>query len=104
MLTSHGRNHNDVTYFNVTPAPHTLPILEAKGARPILPRVLCAVPVLSASASPDGARVKLVAPEIWHDKDLQPFEKELTPRGERFASASASEPTMFVVLRSRPPC
>ena len=75
MLNSHGRNRNDVTFFNVTPAPHTLPILEAQGYVRYCRGWFAAVPALSAS--PDSARVKLVTPDICHDKDLQPFEKEL---------------------------
>ena len=75
MLTSHGRKHDEVTYFNVTPASNTLPILEAKGYVKYCRGWFAAVPALSLS--PDGARVEVVAPDIYQDKDLQPFEKEL---------------------------
>lgn len=40
LLVSQAQRHKHVTYLNVSPAPHTLPIIEAQGFRPLLRRRL----------------------------------------------------------------
>ena len=40
LLVSQALRHKHVTYLNVSPAPHTLPIIEAQGFRPLLRRRL----------------------------------------------------------------
>ena len=75
MLTSHGRGHKHVTYFNVTPAPHTRPILEAKGYARYCSGWFAAIPALCARSG--SARAKLVTVEEPPDQNLQPGESEL---------------------------
>lgn len=75
MLTSHGRGHKDVTYFNVTPDRDTLPILEAKGYVRYCSGQFVALPVLTAGGC--DARVKLVAADQPPDRNLPPAEAEL---------------------------
>jgi hypothetical protein len=74
MLTSRTRKHKDVTFFNVTPAPHTVPILEVLGYERYCSGWFATVPALSAS--PAAARVT-IATAHSHEKDLQPFERDL---------------------------
>jgi len=47
MLVSQALRHKDVTYVNVSPAPHTWPILEAQGFSRFCDGVFIAVPVVS---------------------------------------------------------
>lgn len=75
MLTSHALKHKHVTYFNITPAPHTLPTLEAQGYIRYCSGRFVAVPALSAWS--DGSRVKAVASDIYPGEDLLAFEIEL---------------------------
>jgi hypothetical protein len=75
MLVSRALRHKHVTYFNITPAPNTVPLLEAQGyVRYCIGRLVCA-PALCARF--DGSRVKEVTPEICPDEDLSSFEIEL---------------------------
>lgn len=46
MLTSQALAHKNVTYLNISPAPHTWPILEAQGYRPLCTGQFIAVPSL----------------------------------------------------------
>jgi hypothetical protein len=75
MLISHGREHKNVTYCNVTPDRHTLPILEAKGYVRYCNGQFLALPALSFGSS--DARVKLVATDQPPDENLPPAEMEL---------------------------
>lgn len=74
-LAAEGLKRKDVTYVNVTPAPHTLPILEAQGYTRYCRGWFAAIPALSPQH--DDCRVESVGPDICRNKDLQPFEKEL---------------------------
>lgn len=75
-LVSDGLKRKDVTFLNVTPAPHTLPILEAQGYVKYCQGWFAAVPALSGPRD-DDVHVELVSPDICLVTDLQPFEKEL---------------------------
>ena len=62
MLVSQALRHKDVTYVNVSPAPHTRPIIEAQGFSRYCDGIFVAVPMLSGSVrrtegrSVDGTR------------------------------------------------
>ena len=60
MLVSRALKHPEVTYFNVTPAQHTLPILEAQGYTKYCDGSLLTLPWLSAPLP--KASVEQVAP------------------------------------------
>jgi hypothetical protein len=75
MLVSQALKHKHVTYVNISPAPHTLPILEAQGYERYGSGRFVAIPALSAESY--GARVERVAPGICPDEDLQSSEVEL---------------------------
>jgi hypothetical protein len=46
MLIAHALRHKDATYLNVSPAPHTLPIIEAQGFSRYCDGIFVAVPML----------------------------------------------------------
>jgi hypothetical protein len=75
MLASRALSRKDVTYVNVAPAPHTLPILKAQGYEKYCGGWFAAVPSLFARSN--GAHVSVVAPGINPDEHLQPGEIEL---------------------------
>jgi hypothetical protein len=67
LLVSQALRHKDVTYVNVSPAPHTRPIIEAQGFSRYCDGILAAVPMLSGwfggakVAVFDGTRKPLVS-------------------------------------------
>lgn len=75
MLTSRALKCKQVTYFNITPDPHTLPILEAQGYRLYCDGRFLAAPALSQWSR--GARVRMVAADVGAGEDLPSFEVEL---------------------------
>jgi hypothetical protein len=103
-LASDGLRRKDVTFLNVTPAPHTLPILEAQGYLRYCRGWFAAVPALSAQHA--DAHVELVSPDICRVKDLQPFEKELLLAHSKYGcisvicrSGSRTYPFVFMPRR-----
>jgi hypothetical protein len=75
MLVSRALRHKHVTYFNITPAPHTLPMLEVQGYVRYCAGRFVSVPALCSWSY--GSRVKAVTPEISPDEDLPSYEIEL---------------------------
>ena len=75
MLASRGRGHKNVTYLNVTPDSHTLPILEARGYTRYSSGQFAAIPALSRGSA--SADVKLVSSEEPPDHSLPDAEAEL---------------------------
>ncbi len=75
MLVSLALKHKHVTYFNISPVRHTLPILEAQGYVRYCAGRFVSVPAFSAWSY--GSRVKAVAPDICPDEDLPSSEIEL---------------------------
>ncbi len=74
ILASRAPRHNHVTYFNVTPAPHTVPMLEAHGFERYCTGWFAALPALHGGS--DKAHVKLVTSNEPLE-GLQPTEAEL---------------------------
>jgi hypothetical protein len=75
MLVSHALKYKQVTYFNVTPVRHTLPILEAQGYVRYCEGRFVSVPAVNAGSS--GARIKAAAPDVCPGEDLTSSEIEL---------------------------
>ena len=75
LLASRALKHKDVTYLNITPAPHTLPILEAQNYRRYSRGVFLAVPALNAFSP--GIRIASATPDLRPGEDLPPGVVEL---------------------------
>ena len=69
MLASRALKHKEVTYINVSPVPHTVPILEAQGYRRFSSGVF-ACPAALASSVP-GCSVTLAGPGLSACPDLR---------------------------------
>jgi len=57
LLVSHALSHKDVTYMNVSAAPHTWPIIEAQGFARYCEGVFIALPLFKRSAADAAVRV-----------------------------------------------
>jgi hypothetical protein len=75
MLVSRALRHKHVTYFNVTPDPHTWPVLEAQGyVRYCAGRFNC-IPAISGWS--ESSRVERLRANIFPDDDLPSSEIDL---------------------------
>jgi hypothetical protein len=75
MLVTQALRHKDVTYLNVSAAPHTWPIVEAQGFSRYCDGVFIAVPMLSSHSG--GAAVRVRDFHWQPDVDFDPFEQEV---------------------------
>ena len=75
MLAAHAARHKNVTYLNITPSPHTWPILEAQGYTRFTNGYFVAVPALCEASS--RSRVVAASFDTCPGEDLQPSELEL---------------------------
>jgi hypothetical protein len=75
MLVSHALKYKQVAYFNITPAPQTLPILEAQGYTRYCNGWFVVIPAICGRS--DGGHVKAVPPDIYPDENLRASEVEL---------------------------
>jgi hypothetical protein len=75
LLVSHALRHKDVTYLNVSPAPHTWPIIEAQGFSRYCDGVFVALPMLNGLFG--GARVKLLGVQTQPTVSFEPFEQDV---------------------------
>jgi hypothetical protein len=57
LLASHALRHKDVTYLNVSAAPHTWPIIEAQGFVRYCDGIFIALPILQALFKRDAVRI-----------------------------------------------
>jgi hypothetical protein len=75
LLVSRALRHKDVTYLNVSPAPHTEPIIEAQGFARYCDGIFVAVPLLNGLFGNAGVRVfdAHQEPEV----DFDPDEREV---------------------------
>jgi hypothetical protein len=73
FLAAKATSHKDVTYLNITPAPHTRPIAQAHGYSQYTTGVFVAAPALDIFSR--EARVRLF--DLPHDVDVEPFERDL---------------------------
>ena len=86
MLVSRALKHSDVTYYNITPAPHTLPILEAQGYVRYCDGRFVALPVLSGRGT--GGRVQRVTPDMAPGEDLSAAEIDMLVQHQRYGCIS----------------
>jgi hypothetical protein len=104
MLVSRALKHKNVTYFNITPARHTLPILEAQGYVRYCAGWFASVPALCSRLS--DSRVKAVTPGVCPGEDLQSYEIELLLTHAKYgcmslicSSANRRHPFVFLACR-----
>jgi hypothetical protein len=104
ILLSQALRNKQATYFNITPDPKTLPILEAQGyVRYCTGRFLTA-PAISAQSQ--RSRVEVVTPQLCAGVGLQSFEMELLGEHAKYGcisltcgSADDKHPFVFLPLR-----
>ena len=104
MLVSVMFRHKQLTFVNVSPAPHTVPILEAQGYKRFTAGQVVAVPGLSRAGV--GARVDEIVPETLVPHALQSGEAALLARHASYGclafvcvSQGISEPFVFARCR-----
>jgi hypothetical protein len=88
MLASRALKHKQVTYVNNSPAPHTLPILEAQGYARYCRGRFIALPALALRSC--GSRVEAITPDARSDRDLPAFETELLVDHARYGCISVT--------------
>lgn len=88
LLLSRLLKNQDVTYVNVSPAPHTLPILAAQGFVPLSSGQFL-VPV-NPFARLGKAKIRCIAPDDDEIPGLQPFERDLLLAHARYGCISVS--------------
>lgn len=86
MLAARALQHKDVTYFNVTPAPGTLPMLEAQGYRRYCTGRFIAVPALAPRVL--GAKVAVAPADLHAGEDLPQVEVDILLDHARFGCIS----------------
>jgi hypothetical protein len=101
MLASRGTGHEDVTYLNLTPVPHTIPILKASGYLQYCSGRFAALPALCAQVT--NTRFKVVAAPESVGHNLHPCEIDLLSAHARYgcicvtcASEDRTYPFVFV--------
>jgi hypothetical protein len=75
LLVSHALRHKDVTYLNVSAAPHTWPIIEAQGFSRYSEGIFIGVPALSRA--PEGDRVDVSEAKHQPAVAFEPFEQDI---------------------------
>lgn len=75
MLISHALKHKQLTYINITPAPHTWDILKAQGYRQYCNGRVTSVPAFCRGGN--RVRVEAVKPNTSHYGQLSPTEIKL---------------------------
>jgi hypothetical protein len=75
LLVSKALGHKNVTYLNITPAPHTIPLLHAQGYSQYSRGIFVAVPALQFRAG--DAEVGVVRADAGLPTKGDPFEHEL---------------------------
>lgn len=75
FLINRALRRKDITYLNLTAAPHTWPMLKAQGYTPFSNGVYIAVPILCRPLP--NLRIQAATVETCHEGRLQPFEADL---------------------------
>jgi hypothetical protein len=104
MLTSIAQRLKDVTYFNISPAHWTWPIIEAQGFRNYCQGLFFSLPALSAVAA--RTTVEIISPETTAVEGLATAEIELLKRHAGYGALSlvcrtASRVFPFVLIPMR---
>lgn len=88
ILAQRAMRHKNVTFFNVSPAPHTWPILEAQGFRPFAAGRVLSLPWLSLS--PSRTHIEEIAAGTEADRDLEQAEIDLLLRHKAYGCLSVT--------------
>ncbi len=75
MLVSQALRHKDVTYLNVSPAPHTRPIIEAQGFSRYCDGIFIAVPMLNGLFG--GPKVAVFEAQRPPEAEFDPGDREI---------------------------
>ena len=86
LLAQRAIRQKNVTFFNVTPAPHTWPILEAQGFRPFAVGRVLSVPWLAGP--PFRVSTEEIQPDTRADRDLEQDEIDLLLRHKEYGCLS----------------
>ncbi|HEX4409297.1 MAG TPA: acyl-CoA acyltransferase [Xanthobacteraceae bacterium] len=76
LLVSQALRHKEVTYLNVSAAPHTWPIIEAQGFSRYSNGIFISLPILSATAANDK-QVEILDSRHEPRAAFEPFEQEV---------------------------
>lgn len=104
MLAKIAQRHNDVAYFNISPASWTWPIIEAQGFRAYCKGLFCSFPLLSRPVR--GTTIEIVSSEATEIEGLPASDVELLARHAAYGCLSlvcrtATDVKPFVLLRMR---
>ncbi len=104
MLTKIAQRHNEVTYFNISPASWTWPIVEAQGFRAYCKGLFCSFPLLSRPVP--GTTVEIVSSDTTEIEGLPASDVELLARHAAYGCLSlvcrtANDVKPFVLLPMR---
>jgi hypothetical protein len=106
LFASMTQKRKDVTYFNVTPAVPTWPILEAQGFVPYCRGLYFSVPALARSGR--GIKIEAVAPDTPDIAGLPGADLDMLKRHAEYGglslvghSAAGALPFIFLPLRKR---
>ena len=104
MLTRIAQRHNEVTYFNISPATRTWPVVEAQGFRAYCRGLFFSFPLLSRFEP--GMRVEIVRGDAVAIDGLTASETELLARHAAFGCLSlvcrtAKRASPFILLPMR---
>jgi hypothetical protein len=105
MLTKIAQRHKEVTYFNISPATWTWPIIEAQGFNTYCSGLFFSIPALSRVAP--GMTVETVSPDAGRIEGLSDGEVELLTRHARYGCLSlvcrtpGENPVPFILLPMR---
>jgi len=86
MLTKIAQRHNEVSYFNISPANWTWPIIEAQGFRAYCKGLFFSFPLLSSVAS--GTTVEIVPADATEVDGLAPCDVRLLARHAAYGCLS----------------
>jgi hypothetical protein len=86
LLVSQALRHKEVTYLNVSPAPHTWPIIEAQGFSRYCDGIFIAFPALNGT--PSGATVKVFDARKRPNVPFDPFEEEILRQHAQYGCTS----------------
>jgi hypothetical protein len=86
MLTSIAQRHKNVTYFNISPARWTWPIIEAQGFRSYCSGLFFSIPALSRTTA--GTTVETISPDTPAIAGVSESEVELLTRHARYGCLS----------------
>jgi hypothetical protein len=85
LLVSKALSRKNVTYLNVTPAPHTVPLVQRQGYSRYNEGLFIAAPALQMS----GARARIIAAEdVCRPQDVDPSEQRLLSEHGKFGCTS----------------